>query len=290
MSHDAASDAAYVATYAALGLNVYAIHPSAGAHRTPAEAAEGDAMRPVNFSTLKHIGKSPAHYQLALTAKREDTDAMRFGRCLHLAVLEPERYRAEVTTWEGTRRGRTWDEWRIANPGDYLTPDERTDVDGMANSVRGSASIRPYLAGRAEVSLDWEFDVVECRGRVDLISDAGPVLDLKSAADASPEAFGRVAWSFDYVAQMAWYSDGLRTLEGTQRRAALLAVEKSAPYACALYVLDDAQMEIGRQVYRRWLKTLTECRASGKWAGYEGVQYLRLPRWAATQAMEAENG
>ena len=44
----------------------------------------------LNYSGAKQILKSAAHYKAWLTAEQEDTAALKMGRLVHLASLEPE--------------------------------------------------------------------------------------------------------------------------------------------------------------------------------------------------------
>ena len=53
--------------------------------------AQYDALVAVNWSSLKHLGRSPAHYQAALKQTFADTDTLRIGRAFHVAALEPQR-------------------------------------------------------------------------------------------------------------------------------------------------------------------------------------------------------
>ena len=45
----------------------------------------------VNSSKLKLVGRSPAHCKAGEVADPKETEALRLGRLIHCAVLEPER-------------------------------------------------------------------------------------------------------------------------------------------------------------------------------------------------------
>ena len=47
-------------------------------------------MKALNYSGAKQILVSPAHYQAWLDEVREETPALKLGRLVHLASLEPE--------------------------------------------------------------------------------------------------------------------------------------------------------------------------------------------------------
>src|SRR5687768_16753006 len=106
-------------------------------------------MRRVNWSTLKHMGRSPAHYQHALKVPSEDTAAKKVGRCTHLAALEPELFLREVAVWDGgVRRGKLWDAFEAANPGkELLTLAEHERCVAIQRAVRSHPVAARYLEG-----------------------------------------------------------------------------------------------------------------------------------------------
>ncbi|MBM3992153.1 MAG: hypothetical protein FJ298_14255 [Planctomycetes bacterium] len=241
----------------------------------------------VNWSSLKHILRSPAHYQWALDAEDDDTAARRLGRNFHVATLEPERF-AGVAIWaEGVRRGKAWDAF-VEKAGDreILTVDEHAQCLAMAEAVRHSPAGRYILdAALVETPLTWEVDGVRCKGIPDAVSIDGVLLDLKSTGDASPEAFGRDVLRMGYLAQLAFYVDGYKAAHGVELSATLVAVETSAPHGVGVYRVTDLQLDFGRSVYRGALATLKACRESGKWPGLcERETELVLPRWSGLAA------
>lgn len=68
----------------------------------------------VNWSTLKHMGRSPLHYRHAVTSpSTEPSAAMLLGSAFHLLTLEPHR-EGEIVVWQ---KGETWEDFAAANPG-----------------------------------------------------------------------------------------------------------------------------------------------------------------------------
>jgi exodeoxyribonuclease VIII len=122
------------------------------------------------------------------------------------------------------------------------------------------------------------------RGRPDALGD-NLIVDLKTAQDASPDAFARTAANFGYHAQAAYYLDGLRNLGYCDEQAVFLfvVVEKTPPFGVAVYALDDDAIEAGRAQYEDAWSTYRSCRASNNWPSYPGsqkIETLSLPRWA----------
>jgi exodeoxyribonuclease VIII len=245
--------------------------------------AEYAAIPAANFSTLKCLDQSPAHYRHRLTVPREDGDALRKGRAVHCAVFEPERFAASWPAWDERRAGKEWAEFLKGCGGDYLTATEAAWTRAVAAAVRSDRHAAPLIeGGRAEFAIRWTDAAtgIACKARLDYWTHAG-IVDLKTCRDASPGGFGRAAAKYMYYVQMAFYFDGLVAASGTDYPApVLLAVETEAPHVVQAYRLTDDQLEAGRDLYRGWLARLAECRATDRWPGYaDGIADLALPGW-----------
>lgn len=264
--------------------------------------AQYDALVAVNWSSLKHLGRSPAHYQAALKQTFADTDTLRIGRAFHVAALEPQRAESLYAVWAGRRAGKEWEAFQAAaeeSGREVIRDSDYQQALTLALAVRGNSTARRYLdrAGAAEQSIQWiakslpvsvpfvaDFEpyAITCKGRLDWVTEDGWIVDLKSSRDAAPDAFGRDAARLGYVTQAAWYFDGLEAATGKRPQGyAMIAVEKSAPYVVQVYQVTDEQLELGRQTYRDLLDRLWLCTRENRWPAYaEGELPLALPRWA----------
>lgn len=255
--------------------------------------AEYDALKRLNLSTLKHIGRSPAHYKHALTHERPDTDALKRGRAVHVATFEPMVFARRYAIWDGgTRRGKDWDKFCEDNAGkEILTESQASDVEEIAAAVRADPIAAPYLSGgRGEQTITWDLEIPalsdfpaqswECKGRLDWVT-RGALVDLKTATTAHPEQFGRQAVKFGYHVQAAWYSDGYEIATGKRLPVVLVVVETEPPHVVSVFQIPDRYLDLGRDVYRGWLNRLDWCQRENLWPGYlEDVGELTLPRWA----------
>jgi hypothetical protein len=269
--------------------------------------AEYDAIDADNFSSIKHIEKSPAHYlHRKQSGDDEDTDARIRGRVTHWAIFEPQRWQADVASWHGVqRRGKQWDEFRryhLDHSREIVTDSMHAEIEALASAIRSSPQVAPYLAkGQAETTVTWEYCFgspkilpshcwsANCKGRLDFISEhnGGAILDLKTTFDASPDAFGRTVFRNDYHVQAAFYVDGVRAATGRELPFIFIAAEASAPYVVQAYRVPEEVLELGREKYRGWLQKLHECRTRNQWHGYAATETeLVLPRWA----MPSEEG
>lgn len=250
---------------------------------------EYDLMPGVNWSRLKWMGKSPAHYRHNLMQPVERTDAMVIGNATHVAVFEPEEYRARFAIWDGGRRaGKEWDAFCAANRGrDILTQAQSTEVQIIANAVRNDPVASKYVTGgRGEVTIRWEHELADgwktpAKARPDFVASIGALVDLKTTRDGSPVSFGRQVANLDYLGQCAWYADGYEIATGVRLPFWIVAADNKAPHVVQAYRVTEDQIAIGRTRYTSLLTQLAHCLATNRWPGYvDGESDLLLPRYA----------
>lgn len=239
------------------------------------------AIDAVNWSRLKLLDKSPLHYRAALSA---DSDAFRVGRALHSIILGGQR----VVCFDGTRRGKAWDEFQVANADALiLSASQHESVVAMADAVRRSPLAAPLLARAAwtEEAIVWREARATCKAQLDAVTLDGDLIDLKTAIDPTPRAFGRIAANYGYHRQLAYYARGFRKVTGDwPSRTLLIAIEKDAPYDVCVYsigrdVLRAEQDKIDALLSRLWDETL-----GGRWpGGTPTITALELPAWAAPE-------
>ena len=126
---------------------------------------------------------------------------------------------------------------------------------------------------------------------VDVVDGVVKITDFKTTSDASPEGFGKSAFSHGYLAKMALQRDLFVKAFNEKRKVivGLLAQEKVEPYLPMLYTLTDEQLRIGRLQYMEALATYKKCKELDIWPGYSnGVteQELLVPEWAIKQYKE----
>lgn len=250
---------------------------------TKTTRAEYDAIDSDNFSSIKHLAKSPFHYKNRQPL--EETDALQLGRVAHIGAFEPETFEDRIAVWRKRRQGREWEDFHgmYSYEGrEVITAAILDRALRIVKAVRESTQAFHYLVdGDAEMTAQWDNGITgRSRGRIDYL---GPncIVDLKTCADASPEGFGRAAWRNHYHVQAAYYVDGVKAATGREMPFVFIAVESSAPYVVQVYRVPPELIEMGRETYRDWLTTLHRCRTTGKWPGYaEHETDLLPPRWA----------
>jgi len=122
-----------------------------------------------------------------------------------------------------------------------------------------------------------------CKARIDYVHPGGTALvDLKTTRDASKDAFQRDVWNHGYFRQLAFYRYALTRLSGCDdARAYIVAVEKKAPFAIAVYELTETTLKAGWRQLEDLLATYAECERTGQWPAYsDEAQEMELPHWA----------
>ena len=240
----------------------------------------------VSASHLKEIARSPYHYWARyldpLRLPVEPTPAMRFGSLVHCAVLESDQLQSRygVCGPRNTKAGKEQAEQMAAAGIEAVTASDMLTANRIADSVRSHPAAAALLAkGKAEQSFWWD-DLptgLRCKCRPDWYQGS-TVVDLKTCTDASPAAFARSVATYGYHLQAAHYLAGLHGAE----RFVFIAVEKTSPYAVAVYELDAAALAAGRTMRDNAMATIATCKATDSWPGYgdTSVQTLSLPGWA----------
>lgn len=240
---------------------------------------------------LDKIAQAPAVYLWSLqNQKTEKSAALRWGTLVHLAVLEPKKLSDETIVLDVDRRtkeGKAAYAEACESGKEIISSDEFSQLTEIRNSIYRNRACAELLTGELgiEHSVYWKDSEtgVSCRARPDAIRTDGIVFDIKTTSGkATVEGFQKDCVSYRYAVQAAFYLDGLRAAGAYVNSFVFVVVEKEAPYLSAAFVADDEFIDIGRQIYRKDLKTFAECLDTGVWPAYSHeLQPLSLPNWFA---------
>lgn len=261
-------------------------------------AEEYRAAPGVNFSSLKHILRSPAHYQAALTSEREETIDMRLGTMVHGYWLEGKTPEYVVKPDGMSFASKEGKAWKAAQTLPILTQEEAAREGGMCSALAEDAFAAAAMAKcpQRERSIFFKYRGVDCKARLDAcgLSDGRwTILDLKKTLDARPAAWGKTAIDRDYCFQAAFYRAALASAEGLDYAPDFYwqAVEDSDAPTVVHYpltpirsgVLDETGARIGQARMDAAFDLLIECQQSGKWPGYGSYLEPIWPAWAERQ-------
>lgn len=231
-----------------------------------------------------------------------DSEALRFGTLVHVAVLEPDRL-AEYVALDAEKIGVKADGTPAQNPtmtaawkravaeaeADGHTVIAQADLDralAMREAVMAHHSARRVIEQATDRELSAYADHptgARVRCRFDL---AGPIIgDLKTTRDADPRHFGRTAYDLGYHISAANYLD-IATACGMEPVAfAFINVEKDptpgGEHRVSVTELCLPAIALGRSLMaeacRRWLSLDKHIDLPGYGDGFTTVD---LPNWA----------
>lgn len=251
----------------------------------------------ISKSGLDLIHRSPLHYwSRYLDPEREEEEpskALRLGSAIHGAALEPEKFGEEFAVApkcdRRTKAGKaSYADFVLDSAGKtVLTADEGELVRRVAESVRAHPTAAFLLGeGRPELSAFWRDEKTGelCRCRPDWARE-GLLIDLKTTQDAGYHGFRRSAWQFRYHVQAAFYLDGWAAAGNEPAQSfVFIAVEKTPPFAVAVYYASEDMVRLGREEYRADLDLYAACRKADQWPGYPtDIQQLDPPAWAVKE-------
>lgn len=225
----------------------------------------------LRFSTIKHFASSPAHFAYWHGREMEPSAAMRIGTAVHSALLGG----APVVRYDGTRRGKAWDDFEAAHAGATILTSAEYDTamrcHEAAYTKRALFEVSPDHEGVNERLIEWTFNGVPFRSTPDRYygpNDAATLVELKTTRSAQPAKFLRDATSRHYHAQLGVYRAALASVGVTVAKALIVAVETVPPYNVTVLELTDRALDVGYRTACGWLEQYKVCEASGEWPGY----------------------
>ena len=130
---------------------------------------------------------------------------------------------------------------------------------------------------------------ITLKGRPDIITKDGLVVNYKTCVDANPETFMHKAFKMGYVLRAAFEYDMAAHILGEKPSGYMIvAQEKQAPFAVVRYVLGDTELEIGRQMYQCALDQYVSYIESGVASRYPEEVQFTLPDYMYNDSLEIE--
>lgn len=257
----------------------------------------------IRRSALWKIARSPQHFKYELEHPSEKTQALMFGAAAHTAVLLPATFKEmyAVAQFDGrTKDGKAERQAAQEKGITLLTAEQMAAIDGIVDAVNGNPYARRLLEGPHEVSYFWDDDITgeQCKCRTDCETDIDGqhyIVDLKTCADASTDAFMRDAIKYGYFMQAAMYSVGVKAVTGKDSTFVFLCVEKEAPYAINIIPCGEKEITLGMdgdkygkaKGFRELIGIYHQCIETGTWPGPMGFggepSEFRLPKWLAEE-------
>ena len=250
------------------------------------EEYHGKYRNYLSSSDLRKLLRSPAHYR---APSAPSTPAQEIGTLVHLAVLEPDTWKAcyqpSPKIDRRTKEGKALAEWQASQEAErgikYISEDLHREIEAIAFNVFSSVGSSGLLTGGV-AELSGFTSLLDCNIRVrpDYLKD-DVIIDLKTTYDARPEPFLKSVLAYQYEVQAALYLDACEAIDGKKRDFIWIAVEKDAPYGVQIFKASQSMLARGRALYQQAIRTYLECSALDYWHGYTtAIQTLNLPKWA----------
>lgn len=280
---------------------VTALHklPEPGMYASlPEDTYHGDPAWRQLFSNSQagHLLRSPAHLRASQDEEYERTPSMEDGAIAHTAILLPDEFSKYVGAPPGDKRlvanKAKWAELEAKHGPNYVISDKQYRMGTALRDIM----LRSHRAKMLLFSkgVEREFSVVyddpetgvRCKLRTDAWNapmDGGTIVDCKSTKDAREHSFMRSLYSYGYHRQGGSYVDGLNVHGKPTNHFAIIAFEKTPPYAVAFYRLNDAVLDAGRADFRKAIRLFAELQKIPRadWPGYDDtIRDLALPDWA----------
>lgn len=243
----------------------------------------------ISRSELWKIHDSPEKFKWAMEHPEPPTPSLLFGQAVHKLVLLPDEFDREfavLPTVDGrTKEGRAAKEQFLQESADktIITADMLNQAVDMRDALYKAPFVKRLLSGEREKPYFWTDELTgeACKCRVDCITQVGEktvVVDYKSTADASCEAFMRDAVKYGYTLQAGMY------LEGTKADSfVFIAQEKEPPYSVNILEADAVFVQKGRDIFRELIGIYHHCKETNNWYGllgpYNMINSLALPAW-----------
>lgn len=262
--------------------------------------ADYAAIRAINSGVVRWCGVSLLHGQAAFNGQisNEDTQSRKFGRAVHVALLEPLVFAERVLIAEscaailktGDRKGQPCgkagccvDEnlrWFCGThrpddatvPDDFVSPAEHERIQAMVATLHSHPAMALLKApGWSECSVVYDWNGLTLKGRLDRFSaDARFVLDVKKCrlGYGTMDECRKAIDNYQYLAQMAIYWKGVETLLGFRPRCLWLFVEDSPPHCPQIVEAEEWELEHAWNDVAAISSGFKAARDADKWDGY----------------------
>lgn len=239
-----------------------------------------DALPGLSYSGMKELMRSPAHYRHWLTAPKEETKALRIGKAVHAAALQPDAFRATYAMApevdRRTKDGKATWEHAVASlkPGQSLLPNEEYMLAlTLADKVR---EVYPLDKGVAEFPIVAKDASTPIKGIPDLITEDGWVVDLKTTESVDQRDITRTVLNYGYHMQAAHYIRLAQSVRDEVKGFILLFVEKEPPHGVRVVQIAGEFLELGRKRTAEACALFDQCTKNDSWPAPEDEGTLVL--------------
>jgi exodeoxyribonuclease VIII len=243
------------------------------------------ALPGVNFSKLKNILRSPAHFIAGRDEQPTEEDELRFavGSLCHAMVLEGKNlldlYAIKPKGMSfATKEGKAW---KAAQTKPILENESAAKIPLMSEAVLAHPLAKFIIEScpDRELVLQAQISHTLCKGMLDALGKdrrGTPVIpDYKTTADGRPDKFKWKIRDFHYDMQAEMYKTLARECRDIEAVSLWIVQETTAPYVVEVYSPSADTIAQGQEKLTRALDTYHRCLTSGVWHGYSTEPGIR---------------
>jgi exodeoxyribonuclease VIII len=241
----------------------------------PKTRQEYDSVKALNYSGMKHLLRSPRHYIEYVNAESKDSKALRVGRMVHEAVLQPDvfsKYVIAPDVKRNTKEGKAVYEAFLSTLAADATIADSEEMElavNVSNSIKALMQRQNIVMIESEAMFLSEDSGVPLKCSIDMIAEDGFIYDLKTTDEATPRAFLRTVLQFKYHLQAYVYSTIYERERAIRPKGfRFIVVEKEPPFEAAIFQLGPELNTDAVFLYEQCLKTFKSCQAMDSWPGY----------------------
>jgi hypothetical protein len=271
--------------------------------------ADYDNLEGVNWSKLKHFKDSIKRGVFMMENERKDTAAMRFGRALHVAVLEPKKFNYEFIIGRGPKHEKgkykgqefgsdtkTFKEWLSKQPKnkEYLNTNEYNQVKKLYEVINSHQEVK-FLLEQSELkecALTWVDPEtgIKCKCLIDFGSSVNCLLgDLKSISkELTYDNLSKEIFQHDYYGQFSFYNTGAIQNGLNPLSFKVIWIQTNDENDCAVSNVGEQTMHYGKMLYEKCLANYQKS-LNGEKSGFHKKEFdLDVPYWAMDEFMDLE--
>lgn len=253
--------------------------------------ADYDACPNLNQSAAKLLLVSPGHFKDYLTQPRKETAALRMGKLVHMATLEPERFSTELITipedapkkptekqlnakkpkLEHLEANAWWDNFNELAKGKTIVDlDEQQDAKHMGVALLSEMEYWGVNPIARELSVVCNYSDIDLKGQLDIVTADGWIYDLKTfEKKLSKYTVRSSVYKYGYQFQAAYYCLLFKQVFGFRPQGfRMVCVEKHSPNATGIYEISGKLLAEGMAQVNQAFDSYKACKAFDSWPLY----------------------
>lgn len=240
------------------------------------------AMPGVSSHMLIEMIRSPLHcWAKYLDSKRPHeppTAAQGLGTLVHTLALTPalfsEEYIVPKVINRRTRAGKAAYTALLRTGKQLITQKDFQTASAMVQAIHQHPLARLlFTEGEPEkiITITREAALLPLKGRLDWWGHQPRIVELKTAANASKDAFLRTVYGYGYHLSAAYYqmlASRLTQTPAPHIPHTFVVVEPKPPYAVGVYETSETLLGQGRELWESQLARFDACWLQQDWPGY----------------------